>query len=510
MDGHRRRVVIPAITGLAAAACLVLPPPASAVALDGCLTTRSASDFNGDGYDDAAVGDPYATVNGLAEAGAVTVLLGDADGRIGQGARQLITRASFGETPQAGDHFGFDVALADTGINSGCADLLVGSPGADVAGHRDAGTVHLIRDYPALEGTPDMDALLLTQADAGGSVEAGDEFGFSVAISGMTEGEFRRLVIGAPGESVGTLADAGAVNLVNVDTAPVPSVELRQGRAATTGGDKLPGTPQAGDRFGTSLALGSVDLDEQTTEERGHGLMIGAPGDRVSKHDGAGSVTVLSESLRSAALLSQDSAGVPGSAETGDRFGFSLALSPAAGNRPRTLAVGAPGEDVRGVPNAGLVTLFNNTGERFVPRSALSQATTGVPGTNEAGDQFGYALAFGHRTSTLLVGAPTEDVGSVVDAGAVQPVQVAGTGLPLSFPGTLTEDAPGTAGAVGAGHQFGLALGALSGQRENILTISSVYDARGSVYVLTDASGIEPRSWVAAAGAGRFGWSVTN
>ena len=49
-------------------------------------TTRSASDFNGDGYDDAAVGDPYATVNGRAEAGAVTVLLGGADGRIGAGA----------------------------------------------------------------------------------------------------------------------------------------------------------------------------------------------------------------------------------------------------------------------------------------------------------------------------------------------------------------------------------------------------------------------------------------
>ena len=235
MNHHRRRVVIPTITGLAAAACLALPPPAMAAAADGCLSTRSASDFNGDGYDDAAVGDPYATVGGLAEAGAVTLLLGDADGRIGEGARQLITRASLGETAQAGDHFGFDVALADTGINSGCADLLIGSPGADVAGHRDAGLVHLIRDYPPLEGTPDMDAIVLTQADAGGSVEAGDEFGYSVTVSGMTEGEFRRLVIGAPGESVGTLADAGAVNLVNVDKAPVPSVELRQGRAAGSG-----------------------------------------------------------------------------------------------------------------------------------------------------------------------------------------------------------------------------------------------------------------------------------
>ena len=85
MNPRRRLVVIPTVAGLATAACLLLVPPASAAVPDGCLTTRSASDFNGDGYDDAAVGDPYATVNGRAEAGAVTVLLGGADGRIGPG-----------------------------------------------------------------------------------------------------------------------------------------------------------------------------------------------------------------------------------------------------------------------------------------------------------------------------------------------------------------------------------------------------------------------------------------
>ena len=43
------------------------------------------SDFNGDGYSDAVLGDPYAAVGGQAEAGRVVVLYGDSDGRIGQG-----------------------------------------------------------------------------------------------------------------------------------------------------------------------------------------------------------------------------------------------------------------------------------------------------------------------------------------------------------------------------------------------------------------------------------------
>ncbi len=48
------------------------------------------SDFNGDGLSDTVVADPYATVNGKAQAGRVIVLYGDADGLIGEGARGVI------------------------------------------------------------------------------------------------------------------------------------------------------------------------------------------------------------------------------------------------------------------------------------------------------------------------------------------------------------------------------------------------------------------------------------
>jgi hypothetical protein len=54
--------------------------------LDGCLHSRSSIDLDGDGFDDAVVGNPYATVDGRLEAGQVTVLFGDADGRIAEGS----------------------------------------------------------------------------------------------------------------------------------------------------------------------------------------------------------------------------------------------------------------------------------------------------------------------------------------------------------------------------------------------------------------------------------------
>ena len=508
MNPRRRLVVLPTVAGLATTACLLLVPPASAAVLDGCATTRSASDFNGDGYDDAAVGDPYATVNGRAEAGAVTVLLGGADGRIGAGGRKVITQNDVGETPEAGDHFGFDVALAPAVTDSKCAYLLVGSPGEDLSGAVDAGLVHLAHDLPALEGTPDLEAFQLTQADGRGNVEAGDEFGSAVAIMGVNQESRYRLVVGAPGESAGSAIDAGSVNIFEVDREPEGLGELRQGGRGPLGAVRLPGTPESGDRFGSALALGQVDLPETSGDEVAHGLFIGSPGDTVSGRDGAGSVTVLNEKFESASLISQDSAGVPGAAEVGDEFGSSLALS--VGSPPRTLAVGAPGEDAGTLANTGSVTLFSNVGERFVPRTAFSQATDGVPGANEAGDRFGFSLTFGRLANTLLVGIPTEDVGSSVNAGAVQPVRVPGTQSPLQFLPALTENASGTAGSVGTDNQFGRSLGSLSGQSENIQTISSVFAGSGSVYVLTDGRNLPPRSWVSAAGAGRFGWSVTN
>lgn len=512
MNHRRRLVVIPTIGGLAATACLMLSPSASAAT--GCNVTSSVSDYNGDGYDDAAVGDPYATVNGKTRAGAVTVLFGDADGRIGEGGRKVFTQATFGETPEAGDRFGFDVALGRA--RSGCASLLIGSPGEDVAGAVDAGMVHLLSDLPELEGTPDLDVATLTQADAKGTAEAGDQFGYAVAIMGLNQENRYRLIVGAPGENAGTVADAGAVNVFEVDDPHYLEglAELRQGRRGPLGAVRLPDTPERGDRFGASLATGIVNVVERSGAEIGQGLVIGAPGDMVSGRDGAGSVTVISEKFESASLISQDSAGVPGAAENGDQFGYSVALSPRVGSRAATLAVGAPGENAGTMVDAGSVTLFNNASERFVPRTSFSQATANVPGTNEAGDRFGYSLAFGHRVPTLLVGAPTEDIGSVANAGTVQPVRVPGASSPLQFLPTITEKNVGAGGIVGSGAQFGRSVGALTGRTENILTISSPYAGFAAVYVLSDATDVSPRRWLGKDAPGsvgsRWAWSVSN
>ncbi|MFJ7335450.1 VCBS repeat-containing protein [Streptomyces sp. NPDC101110] len=89
------------------------------------------------------------------------------------------------------------------------------------------------------------------------------------------------------------------------------------------------------------------------------------------------------------------------------------------------VAFSASGAYVSGKKDAGqLVVLYGTkTGVSAAKRSAISQNTTGNPGTAETGDVFGADSAFadfnGDGYDDLAVSAPMEDVGSDKDGGAV-------------------------------------------------------------------------------------------
>lgn len=490
--------------------------PASA-AVDICRATSSDLDLNGDGYDDAVVGDPYATVAGKAEAGAVVVLYGDADSRVGEGRRTLLTQASVpGSNVQAGDHFGWSVAIDDAS-GDGCADLLVGSPGEDWDGDADAGIAHLLSFTPDGRGGPGaVRATVLDQADLGGSVETGDQFGYAVAIGdGGGGSDDSTGAIGAPGEDLGDATDAGVVHTFSYseDSAGTPGQRAQ--------GSGLPGIPEDGDRFGASVLVAPLWVTDGSDVGIEPSVVAGAPGDTVQREgatavDGAGSVTTWDLVTGFEQQVTQESPGVPGSAEAGDAFGFSLAFSETGNSAlARYVAVGAPGEDVGTVGDAGSVTMFadvSTTGLRG--GAALHQSTEGYAGRVEAGDRFGHAVALRPRNAgvTLVVGIPYEDIGSVADAGMVQTADVFSE-LDVSPARFYTENSAGTPGTIARGNRFGLAVAAMEGVAESVAAISSPYQGTGSVFLVDSNGGT--RAWVPGRGgvptptSGRFGWSLS-
>ena len=380
------------------------------------------------------------------------MLFGDADGRIGEGGpRRTLTQTDLGETPEAGDHFGWAVELNRTD-SGGCFGILIGSPGEDVGGQADAGMAHVFTFAPVFEDRPDDDwKVNFDQGETGGTVEAGDEFGYSLAAVGGSSEEPVVVAIGAPGEN----DDSGVVNVTNSWDWTLTGVQLRQG----SGG--LPGTPQSGDRFGHLVDFFLAQIGTVPADGEGIPLMIGAPGDKVSGHAGAGSVLATWVSSNTAVrgpsrLITQDSAGVPGKAEAGDAFGFSLAHNtrmPLPLGDQALIAIGAPGENVGSAADAGSVTVLKNSGIKLVNRLTFTQNTAGIAGTAETGDRFGHALAFRDKR-TMAIGVPGEDLGAVVDAGSAQILRVGKSNISAPYP-SLTEDSPGTPGVVQTASRFG-------------------------------------------------------
>ncbi len=157
----------------------------------------------------------------------------------------------------------------------------------------------------------------------------------------------------------------------------------------------------------------------------GRTFAVGHPSAIVNGKVGAGSVRIYTADdadpthfvLRK--TLTQNSAGVPGTAEVSDGFGSSLAM------RNGRLAIGAPGESDGRLWSSGLVQpiVWHEATGTYKAYRAITQDTSGVPGVNQEGDLFGehVAIARGLTASgsyDILIGA-AELHGKLGGAGSV-------------------------------------------------------------------------------------------
>ena len=490
-----------------AAGPLQVPVPAEA-AVEPCYEAGEL-DINGDGYADAVVGDPEATVAGQAQAGRIVVLYGDADGRLGEGGRVVVTQATIGQVPEAGDRFGAAVATAHVDTDA-CLDVVVAAPYEDLGAATDAGVGHVI--YGSLAGlNGGTSPTQVTQAQAGGVVEAGDRFGFSVAAADNLGHDTSVVAFGAPYEDLGAAVDTGAVNALQFsDSILVLPREITQ---STPG---VVGTSESSDLFGFSLAYGYDLINTYSSWD----LVVGAPGEDIGKLNSAGAVTVINgvhdypPDVFPSQSWNQDSPGVPGAAETGDLFGCSVATSVVDSYAPGSkqhVAVGAPGEAIGSRTTAGAVQLFSSTGSGLVPGKSISQNTAGVLGTAEKGDRFGFRVALLNAPKLrLAVSIPYEDIGSGTDAGSVQVFSVSNPADDKAYDAASA----GGGGARLTRGPHGYALSAIQADNENVFAVGSPYHGTGRVHLITyNSSGYASRSWLPGSGgvpggAARFGASI--
>jgi hypothetical protein len=178
-----------------------------------------------------------------------------------------------------------------------------------------------------------------------------------LAAGRLAGGSYSDLAVGVPGDYVGDVWNAGAVNIIRGTSA---GLTARKSQRWTQASDGIPGRPESGDAFGFSLAAGS--FSGRAVDD----LAIGVPfenRDRGMVHIVRGSSSGLT-GVRDQ-VWSQASAGMPGSAESGDTFGYSLG----SGNfghdqhgRFTDLAVRVPGEVVGPGYEAGAIAIIYGTG----------------------------------------------------------------------------------------------------------------------------------------------------
>jgi len=208
------------------------------------------------------------------------------------------------------------------------------------------------------------------------------------------------LVVGAPGMAIHDMAWAGGVVVLPASGSGL-SLHARLISQSSRG---VPGASEEADFFGSSLA--SADFDGDSYAD----LAVGASGESVGGHDGAGSVTVVYGSARGLDTSRSAWIGQPGGSVSDANWGGSLVASDFNRDGYADLAVSAPGTPWEDSPDGTV---------RVLSGSAGGLLSTGVPvlgsegGSFDARPLYGYRLAAGDVDgdgfTDLVVGAHGEN-----------------------------------------------------------------------------------------------------
>lgn len=350
---------------------LFLAAPASAA------VAKHYDDFNGDGYRDLAYSNYSTGISGPGgwEGGAVTVVYGKASG-LDTAHTQVVHQDSPGipGTGEEDDYFGESIGSADLN-KDGYADLVVGNGTEHVGSTKYRGTVTIVwGSRTGLSGGT-------TLAPRSGASGSQSHFGSELAT-----GDFN-----GDGSPDLTVIGGGEAWLYR-------GPFTKSGRTASvTKIDKV----DAG-WYSYGLAAGKVNGDGKTDL-----VILGTQ------------FTGQTEANRVWYLKGASSGLTSGVSKTYASEPFAATIGDFDKNGYGDIAVGLPWNN----DGKGIVSVWRGTSSGPSGSTTYSQASSGVSGSPEADDNFGYSVSAGDTNgdghADLAVGVPQEDVDGKEDQGGV-------------------------------------------------------------------------------------------
>jgi hypothetical protein len=406
---------------------------------------KTYGDFNGDGKDDLAIGVPFEDVYSSRDAGAVQVIYGSSSGLSATISRadQFWSQDSpdVDDVAEEGDSFGRTLSSGDFNAD-GVDDLAIGVPDENQGNIVNSGGVQVI--YGSLNGlsTSQRPDQFWTQesTDVDGDAELDENFGSSLSVGDFNGDDIDDLAVGVPREDIGTIVEAGGVQIIYGSPNGLSATSPRPDQFWTQDNPDIDGISEPADFFGDAISSGDFNGDDIDD------LAVGIPGEDVGNIGQAGAAQVIYGSLSGLSAVlshpdqfwSQDSIDIENGAEYNDLFGSSFSAGDYNGDGIDDLAIGVPAEGLGTIESAGAIHAIygslNGLSATLVQVDQFwTQDSAEIASTSGAFKNFGVSLSKGDfngdSIDDLAIGVPGEDIGNLVETGAAQVVYGSAAGL---------------------------------------------------------------------------------